>query len=57
MKHLLVMLAAVTLVLGCNSEDEDTFTPDPVTPRTPHTVMVYMTAENNLSCNANSDIK
>lgn len=57
MKHLLVMLAAVTLVLGCNSEDEDTSTTDPVTPHTPHTVMVYMTAENNLSGNANSDIK
>ena len=60
MRHLLVMLTALTMVLtGCSSDDEDVSTTiDPVLEQHPaRTVMVYIMAENNLSGNATSDLE
>ena len=46
MKHLLILISAALLFVSCGHDDNDTPTPQTIANRT---VIVYMSAENNLS--------
>lgn len=56
MKYLLTMICAMVLFVSCNDDDEKEYTEPAIYPKAERTVIVYMSAENNLSNNATNDI-
>lgn len=56
MKYLLTMICALALLVSCSDDDEKEYTEPVIHPKAERTVIVYMSAENNLSSNATDDI-